>query len=295
MRVLIIGGNGMLGHKLCQILSRRMDVWATVMNDSEIYSKFNFLPKDHLVGNINVLDLKSLRNVTEDLRPQTIVNAAGIVKQRDEAKQAVPSVQVNSLFPHQLADLCSELGIRVLHVSTDCVFSGQRGNYSEVDNPDPTDLYGRSKLIGELNRPGCLTIRTSIIGWQLSGFSSLLSWFASQHGQRIKGYQKAIYSGLSTSVMAGLIGDLIVTRPDLQGIYHVASGSISKYELLIKLKQALRWKDIDIDNDEQFFCDRSLNGLRFSTATGWRPPSWDDMISDLASDWVNYAKYYESG
>jgi len=293
MRVLIIGGNGMLGHKLCRVLSRRMDTWATVTQEPSAYADYMFLPEDHLVGGINVQDLTTLRRVMEDVQPQAVVNAAGIVKQRDEAKQAVPSIQVNSLFPHQLADLCAEYGIRVVQVSTDCVFSGQKGNYSEVDNPEPTDLYGRSKLLGELNRPGCLTIRTSIIGWQMSRFSSLLSWFATQRGQRVKGYRNAIYSGFSTSVMAVLIGDLIETRPDLQGMYHVASDPISKHDLLGKLRDELGWNDIGIDADEQFFCDRSLNGLRFTTATGWRPPAWDDMISGLASEWSDYAKYYK--
>jgi dTDP-4-dehydrorhamnose reductase len=295
MRVLIIGGNGMLGHQLCHILSRRMDVWATVKEEPSVYAGYSMLPGDHLLGQINIQDIGALRRVFEEVRPQVVVNAAGIVKQRDEARQAVPSIQVNALFPHQLADLCSEYGIRVVQVSTDCVFSGQKGNYSEVDNPDPADLYGRSKLLGELNRPGCLTIRTSIIGWQLSRFSSLLSWFAAQRGQRIKGYRQAIYSGFSTSVMAVLIGDLIETRPDLQGIYHVASAPISKYDLLVKLRDALGWTDIGIDSDEQFFCDRSLNGLRFTTVTGWRPPAWDDMISGLASEWANYAGYYKLG
>jgi dTDP-4-dehydrorhamnose reductase len=294
MRVLIIGGNGMLGHQLCRVLSRRMDVWATVKEEPTAYAAYSFLPGDHLAGQINIQDLTSLRRVLNDVRPQVVINAAGIVKQRDEAKQAVPSIQVNALFPHQLADLCGEYGIRVVQVSTDCVFSGQKGNYSEVDNPDPMDLYGRSKLLGELNRPGCLTIRASIIGWQLSRFSSLLSWFAAQRGQRIKGYRQAIYSGFSTSVMAVLIGDLIETRPDLQGIYHVASAPISKYDLLVKLRDALGWNDIGIDADEQFFCDRSLDGMRFSTATGWRPPGWDDMIAGLASEWVDYAGCYQT-
>lgn len=294
MKILIIGGNGMLGHQLCLKLSRRMEVWATVRGNPSEYTEFKFLPSQHLLGELSVQDGSALRAVIEKIQPQVVINAAGIVKQRDEAKQAIPSITVNALFPHQLADLCAEYGIRVIQISTDCVFSGLRGNYSEVDNPDPADLYGRSKLIGELNRPGCLTLRTSIIGWELSKFSSLLSWFAAQRGKTIKGYKKAIYSGFSTAVLSVLIGDLIETRSDLYGMYHVASEPISKFDLLVKMREALGWKDILIEGDEQFFCDRSLNSVRFSTVTGWRAPTWDEMVVGLASEWENYAQFYKS-
>jgi dTDP-4-dehydrorhamnose reductase len=204
----------------------------------------------------------------------------------------VPSIQINALFPHQLADLCVERGIRAIQISTDCVFSGFRGNYSEIDVPDPVDLYGRTKLLGELNRPGCLTLRTSIVGWQLNTFSSLLSWFALQRNKHIKGYRKAIYSGFSTTVLAQLIGDILQTRPDLHGIYQVASEPISKYDLLVKLRDVLGWSDIIIDPDDQFFCDRSLSGTRFSSATGWRPPTWEAMLQGLAAEWPSYETLY---
>ena len=173
-----------------------------------------------------------------------------------------------------------------------CVFSGLRGNYSELDVPDPVDLYGRSKLLGELNRPGCLTLRTSIIGWQLNTFSSLLSWFATQRGKTIKGYRKAIYSGLTTTVLSQLIGDLILTRPDLYGLYQVASAPITKFDLLVQLSEKLSWDDIQILPDDQFFCDRTLLSARFTTATGWRAPSWDDMLLGLVQEWPQYSKAY---
>jgi dTDP-4-dehydrorhamnose reductase len=172
------------------------------------------------------------------------------------------------------------------------VFSGLRGRYTEADVPDPVDLYGRTKLLGELNRPNCLTLRTSIIGWQLNTFSSLLSWFSRQRGQRIKGYQQAIYSGFSTQVLAGLIGDLIETRPDLSGLYQVASEPISKYDLLVALRDKLGWDDIHIEPDDNFYCDRSLVGTRFSIATGWKAPDWNEMLSELAEEWPLYQEWY---
>ena len=289
MRVLILGGNGMLGHQLCRLLHERMEIWSTFRKASE---SFEFLPQDRRIDNIFVQDIPRVQEVLEAVKPDAVVNAVGVVKQRDEAKQAIPSIQVNSLFPHQLADLCAERGIRVIQISTDCIFSGSRGNYSEIDVPDPVDLYGRTKLLGELNRPGCLTLRTSIIGWQLNTFSSLLSWFALQRNKHLKGYRKAIYTGFSTTVLAQLIGDILQTRPDLSGVYQVSSEPISKFDLLVKLRDILGWKDIVIEPDDQFFCDRSLSSLRFTTATGWSPPTWEAMLQGLASEWPAYEALY---
>jgi dTDP-4-dehydrorhamnose reductase len=290
MRILIFGANGMLGHQLCRLLTEQMDeVWATIRGPSV---NFNFLPKERILTNVVVQDLPHIQEVLNSVKPDAVVNAVGIVKQRDEAKQAVSSIQVNALFPHQLADLCIERGIRLVQLSTDCVFSGAVGNYSELDAPDAVDLYGRTKLLGEINLPGCLTLRTSFIGWQLNTQSSLLSWFALQRNKHIKGYRKAIYSGFSTRVMAQLIGDILETRPDLSGLYQVASKPISKYDLLVQLRDLLGWKDIVIEADDQFFCDRSLSNVRFGKATGWQPPSWESMLSGLAEEWPQYASYY---
>ena len=289
MKTLIIGGNGMLGHQLCRHLPDRMEVWASVRKAP---GEFSFLDSEHIIQDVIVQDISNLEAILDQVQPDAVVNAVGIVKQRDEAKQAVPSIQVNALFPHQLADLCDPRGIRVIQISTDCVFSGFKGNYTELDIPDPVDLYGRTKLLGELDRPGCLTLRTSIIGWQINTYSSLLSWFALQRGKQIKGYRKAIYTGLSTSVFAQLIGDILLSRPDLHGIYQVASEPISKYSLLLQLRDLLKWKDINIEPDDQFFCDRSLSGTRFSVATGWRSPTWKALLGGLADEWPNYQDCY---
>jgi dTDP-4-dehydrorhamnose reductase len=293
MRVLVLGGSGMLGHQLCRVLSGRLETWATFREDPAGYAQYDLVPQERALGGVNAEDLGSVRSILERVHPDAVINCIGIVKQRDEAKQAIPSIQVNALFPHQLADLCQEQGARLVQISTDCVFSGLRGRYTEVDVPDPVDLYGRTKLLGELNRPGCLTLRTSIIGWQLNTFSSLLSWFSQQRGQRIKGYQQAIYSGFSTRVLANLISDLIETRPDLSGLYQVASEAISKYDLLTALRDKLGWGDIEIEVDDNFYCDRSLIGTRFSVATGWKAPSWDEMLSGLAEEWPAYQEWYK--
>jgi len=295
MRILVLGAGGMLGHQLCRTLADRMDIWGTYRDKPADYAApFNALRTDRVIGQVEVHDTKKIGEILDAVKPDAVVNCVGIVKQRDEAKQAVPSIQVNAMFPHQLADLCSERRIRVVQISTDCVFSGFRGKYTELDVPDPVDLYGRTKLLGELNRPDAITLRTSIIGWQLNTFSSLLSWFALQRGKRVKGYKKAIYTGLTTAVLAQLIGDILETRPDLTGLYQVASESISKYDLLIKLQSKLGWDDIVIDHDDHFFCDRSLVGARFTTTTGWISPGWDEMIAGLAEEWPLYAPYYST-
>jgi len=292
MRILILGAAGMLGHRLCSLLTDRFEVWGTFHSDGRGDERYHVLPPECMITRVDAQNFTSVSSAIERVEPDAIVNCIGIVKQRDEAKQAVPSIQVNALFPHQLADLCVERGIRVVQISTDCVFSGFRGNYSEIDVPDPVDLYGRTKLLGELNRPGCLTLRTSIIGWQLNTFSSLLSWFALQRNKHIKGYRKAIYSGFSTTVLTQLIGDILQTRPDLNGVYQVSSEPISKFDLLVKLRDMLGWNDIAIEPDDQFFCDRSLSSTRFTTTTGWRSPTWEAMLKGLASEWPYYEELY---
>lgn len=291
MRLLVLGAGGMLGHQLCRTLNDRFEIWGTFRGDPEEFEAFNLIPEERTIGHVDARDIQTVQRALEQAKPDAVINGIGIVKQRDESKQSVPSIHVNALFPHQLADLCADDGIRVLQISTDCVFSGMRGNYTEIDIPDPGDLYGRTKLLGELHRPGTLTLRTSIIGWQLRTYSSLLGWFASQREHRIKGYRHAIYSGFSTTVLSNLIGDILETRKDLAGLYHVASAPISKFDLLMRLREATGWKDIIIDPDENFFCDRSLIGTRFSAATGWMSPSWDDMIAGLADEWPTYEKW----
>jgi dTDP-4-dehydrorhamnose reductase len=289
MRVLILGGNGMLGHKLCNLLPEELEVWATFRTPPQQYS---ILPFDRQIHHVSVIDVHLVKELLDRLLPDAVVNAVGIVKQRDEAKNVVKSIQVNALFPHLLADLCIERNIRVIQFSTDCVFSGARGNYSEMEIPDPVDLYGRSKLLGEVNKPGILTLRTSIIGWQLNTFTSLLSWFALQRGKRIKGYRRAIYSGLSTSVLAQLIEKILLAYPDLSGIYNVASKPISKYELLLELRELLDWKDISIEPDENYICDRSLSAGLFTSHTGWNAPAWEFMLKGIAAEWPYYQEYY---
>lgn len=294
MKVLVLGGSGMLGHQLCRIFSKKQEVWATFHNQPDGFAKDDILPTGRMIGGLDAVDWPRFLAALKAARPDALVNAIGIVKQRDEAKQAVLSIEVNALFPHRLAEACQEIGARLIQISTDCVFSGFKGEYSEIDLPDPVDLYGRTKLLGEVNREGCLTLRTSIIGWELHRRSGLLEWFASQRGKTIRGYDRAIYSGVSTGVLSRLIGDIIGTKPELSGLYHVAGEPISKYDLLSRLRDRLGWTDIRIEKDEVFHCDRSLNGRTFETITGWKAPSWDEMVDELARQWPIYEEWRRS-
>jgi dTDP-4-dehydrorhamnose reductase len=293
LRVVVLGGSGMLGHKLLQTLHPRFDVFGTVRSEATLRrcrSALPGFPTDHLASGIDALNFATVRKLIEALKPTVVVNCIGVVKQSDDIQQAVPSIQLNALLPHLLARLCDDKAIRLIQFSTDCVFSGRRGNYTEDDLPDPLDLYGRSKLLGEVDQPGSLTLRTSIVGWELEHHRSLLEWFATQRGRRINGYTGAIFSGLNTLELARLVGHLIDRWPALSGVYHVASAPISKFDLLCGLKQALGWTDIEVVPDASFICNRSLDPRRFGEVTGWTAEPWSGMIAALAEERSMYER-----
>ena len=219
----------------------------------------------------------------------SIVNAVGVIKQLDTAKEPIPSILTNSLLPHRVAAVCARNGVRLIHPSTDCVFAGRRGPYAESDTADAEDLYGRSKLLGELNQPGCLTLRSSIVGRELRGRSSLVEWFLSQRGGRVSGYVRALYTGMTTNVIADLIGRLVIDYPQLHGIWHVASEPITKYKLLALVNHHFGL-GIELIRDEKFVIDRRLDGSRFRAETGLCAPSWDTMIAEMQSDPTPYGK-----
>ena len=278
----------MLGHQICRRLGDRFDLWASYLGDPEPWTQYGNVAADRALGGVDASQLATVEASLARVRPDAVINCIGIVKQRDEAKMAVPTIRVNSLFPHLLADLCVSAKARLIHVSTDCVFSGKKGSYTEDDVPDPVDLYGRSKLLGEVARDGALTLRTSIIGWEVMGNASLLEWFAAQRNRRIKGYRRVIYSGLSTAALADVMAYVLEEQPRLSGLYHVASQPLSKYELLTRLRDALGWTDIRVEPDDGEYCDRSLSAARFIVTTKWQPPAWDEMIAELAAEWPTY-------
>lgn len=281
VKILVLGADGMLGHHLVESLRERHDIYGTLRLDEGAYLGIaKFLPQRVHYG-IDVQDYRTVSDVLHSVRPDAVINAVGIVKQREEAKQAIASLEVNSLFPHRLARSCAEIGARLVHLSTDCVFSGRQGLYRETDFPDAEDLYGRSKLLGEVVEEGCITVRTSIIGLELRRRISLVEWFLAQRG-RISGFRKAVFSGFTTREMARIIEHVLVSHPDKSGLYHVASAAIDKFSLLCMLRDRLGWS-IEIVPDDEFSCDRSLDSCRFQTEFGYTPPSWSAMLDELAT------------
>jgi dTDP-4-dehydrorhamnose reductase len=282
MRVLILGGTGMLGHRLLAHLEGRgHEVRATVRSELSSYPATGPLRRDNTFENIDLRDGDGLLRAVSVFAPQAIVNCAGIVKQRREADDPLLNIQVNSLLPHRVALLCREGGARLVHISTDCVFSGARGGYTEQDTPDAVDLYDRSKLLGEVAYAPAITLRTSMIGLELAHNYGLIEWFLAQRGS-VKGFRRAIFSGLTTSAMSEVIEGLL-GGPALHGIYHVSAEPISKHALLCALRDALGLK-IDIVPCDEPLMDRSLDSTRFRQEFGYNPPSWQHMISSLAAE-----------
>jgi len=287
MKVLIFGGSGMLGHKLSQVLATRFDTWATLRAPVAAYDSSVVFNANRIVCGVSAEKFESVINALTTAQPDAVVNCIGIVKQDRSAKDRSRSIAINSLFPHQLARECAARGIRLIHLSTDCVFNGRHGNYKEEDPSDAEDIYGRTKWLGELDYNHCLTIRTSMIGRELESCHGLLEWFLSQRGKRVRGFKGAIFSGFTTTVLSDIIGDVIANPNDLNGIWHVASEPINKFDLLSMIKQVFQL-EIEIEPDETFNCDRSLDGSRFRAVTGFKPPSWEQMIDQMARDTTPY-------
>lgn len=281
MRILILGGDGMLGHQLLQHFSQQHETRVTLHRALNQYAEYGLFGPANALDNVDVRDFESVQRVVTTFHPDAIINATGIVKQRVEATHAIPSIEINALFPHRMAKLCAEIGVRFINMGTDCVFSGRKGNYTENDTPDAEDIYGRSKLLGEVGEPPCITLRTSIIGRELSRKSGLLEWFLAQQGRTIKGYRRAIFSGFTTAEMARIIELVLTMAGPTNGVFQVSSTAISKFDLLTRIRDRLKL-DIRIEPDDELVCDRGLDSSRFRTCFGYQPPSWDTMIDELA-------------
>lgn len=290
--VLIIGATGMLGHKLCQRLPQMgFKVSGTVRNDASAYADHAAIFKDiSLIGNVDVLDDTALQNIIKQQKFDFVINCVGIIKQRKSAENKLLSIAINAYLPHKLARICKKTGSKLIHISTDCVFDGERGLYHESEETNAKDIYGLTKLLGEtdIEETSAITLRTSIIGRQLvEPKLSLIEWFLSQNGKTIKGFKKAIYTGITTEEMARVIALVMNSQNFESGTHHVASAPISKYDLLIKLRDIMKL-DIKIEQDDEFFCDRSLIMDSFSKMTGYTAPSWDEMLTELANDRTPY-------
>lgn len=286
MKVLIIGATGMLGYSLFSNLSEyaEFDVYGTVRN---LHDKEEFFTKtsDKLFKGVEVSDLSSVEQVISQIKPKVVINCIGLIKQHDIAKQHVAAIAINALLPHQLANICDQHQAKFIHFSTDCVFLGDKGDYTEADLPDAQDLYGKSKCLGEVDYAPHLTLRTSIIGHELLSNVSLIDWFLSQDCST-KGFSKAIFSGLPTCVIARLLAEKILPKSDLSGLFQLSVNPIDKFSLL-QLVSSIYHKNIDIIEATELVIDRSLNSERLRKAINMKVPTWNSLITEMHSDYKN--------
>lgn len=279
-KVVVLGASGMLGNAVLRIFAESdgFDAIGTVRSN-RAFKLFPSSIQSRLISNVDVENVDDLLAVFSHVKPDVVINCIGLVKQLSEANDPLSAIPINSLLPHRLARLCAVSSSRLVHMSTDCVFAGSKGMYAEADTPDAEDLYGRSKLLGEVDYANAITLRTSIIGHELDGARSLVGWFLSQSGT-VRGFRKAIFSGLPTVEIARLIRDYVLPNPNLRGLYHVSADPINKYELL-KLVADVYGKTIDIEVDESFMIDRSLDSSRFRSVTGFQPKPWSELVKSM--------------
>lgn len=278
--VLVLGAAGMLGNAVLRLFaeSHGFSVRGTVRSGASA----KLLPTalaDRLVVGIDVENLDSLATAFAETRPDVVINCIGLVKQLSAAEDPLQALPINAMLPHRLARLCQMVGARLVHVSTDCVFAGTKGLYTEQDAPDAQDLYGRSKLLGEVDYPHAITLRTSIIGHELASAHGLVGWFLAQQGA-VRGFRRAVFSGLPTVELARVIRDQVLPRPELHGLYHVSADPIDKHTLLCLVRDAYD-KAVDITPDDRLVIDRSLDSTRFRQATGFTPKPWPALVQAM--------------
>lgn len=290
MKILILGSAGMLGHKLYQVLAKQFDVFGTVRGKYDSIARYSFLRKPDIIPDVDAQNMVTVEKAINQNKPDVVINCIGVLKSLREAQDRLTSVWINALFPHQLQQICKQKNIRLIHMSTDCVFSGKKGDYSETDPSDAEDVYGKTKYLGEICEEGALTIRTSIIGRELSTANNLVEWFLSNRGKKVNGFTNAIFAGFPTICFAHILADIIAKQQNLSGLYHISSEPISKYGLLTLIRDRMGL-NIDIEEYPHYYCDRSLDSSLFRSKTGFKPHPWEDMINEFVLDAQQYQQW----
>lgn len=280
MKILVLGATGMLGNAVFRLFSesKEYEVYGSVRSNDALRFFSDQLRK-HIITNIDVEDIDRLMHLFTAVRPDVVINCIGMIKQLESSNNPLEIIPLNAIFPHRLEKLCQFSKSRLIHMSTDCIFSGKKGGYTEGDVSDALDLYGRSKYMGEVEGENSITLRTSIIGHELAGKRSLIDWFLGQSSS-VKGYRRAIFSGLPTVELARVIRDYVIPHPELRGVYHVSANPINKFELLMQVAKAYE-KKIEIVADDEVSIDRSLDSTRFREATGFTSKSWPELIDSM--------------
>lgn len=282
LKVLILGSSGMLGHTLIRYLISRnsLQIGLTLRNDNLI-RKFKQIFKADSYYTFDANNMETFESIVSDFTPDLCINCIGIINKKIDLKDNIRNIKINSLLPHYLANICSKYNSRFLHISTDCVFSGERGNYNELDNPDPKDLYGRSKLLGEVIYDNSATIRTSIIGHEYSTKNGLLEWLLNSKID-VEGYKNAIFNGLTTLEFSKIIYKYFILKNNLRGLLHVTSYPISKNDLLLLIKDIYNLQ-INIVPEFDTKINRSLCGKKFNNISGYKPQRWNTLLEELKS------------
>ena len=288
MRVCILGAGGMLGHMLVRVLSETHDVYGTSKQEwSATAGLARFLLEERWIGGVDAKDITTVSKCFAEHQFDAVVNCIGVVKQRVHRTTDDEMIEINTRFPHKLSNICDVSGARLIHISTDCVFSGNKGDYVETDTPDPVDIYGSSKLAGEIVDDHNLTIRTSHVGRELTNFTSLFEWLLKNRGKQVVGYSNAIYSGLTTFSLSVVINSLLTTGSSIGGLVHVASNPLNKYQLITELNNRLGL-GIDIKIDESVVINRSLRPSDQLKQFKIEIPSWDQMLDNFCKDQATY-------
>ncbi|MCP3445668.1 SDR family oxidoreductase [Bradyrhizobium sp. CCGUVB14] len=281
MNVLVLGATGLLGNAVFRSLSKMQDARvAGTIRQEAARRLFDPALVERLTAVDNIEDTKRQADLFDTLRPDVVVNCVAVG--RPAPADPMRSVAIYAVLPQRLSQLCHRTGARFIQISSDGVFSGNKGAYTEDDLPDADDVYGTSKFLGEVDAPHAVTLRTSIIGHELQGGSGLLEWFLSQQDE-CRAFTRAIFSGFPTIVLADMIRDVVIPRPDLCGIYHVATRPISKFDLLLLVAEHYG-KRIKLVADDRQAPDRSLVADRFEQATGYKPPDWPALVDAMYRD-----------
>lgn len=280
MKVLVIGASGMIGSTMLRVLSDKKE-WQVsgTVRSGHVRQFFPSHIAERILEGVDVEGPDVLVTVLDAMRPDVVINCVGLTKHKPEVEDPLVATPINALMPHRLAGLCALKGARLVHVSTDCVFAGDKGSYTEEDFTDARDVYGKSKALGEVTYPHAVTLRTSTIGHEFETKYGLLEWFLSQK-DRCKGYSRAVFSGLPTVVFAQVVRDVVIPNTSLSGLYHVAAQAINKYDLL-KLIAKVYGKQIEIEAYNEPEIDRSLNADRFKVATSYTAPQWEALIKTM--------------
>ena len=288
MRILILGIDGMIGHKIAQSLSYDYEVIGSSRKNINLedigLTKGLLFNNDFLKNDYDTFLNKIL--------PDIIINCIGITTRRGISNNSLNTDFINNQFPHKILEWTSKKNKKLIHFSTDCVFSGKKGNYLDGDQPDAEDIYGLSKAKGEINSENALTIRCSMIGREIYNHTELFEWLYSMKNKEIKGYTNVIYSGVTTFWMGQVINKLLSENMNLNGIYNIASKPISKYELLFKLSNVFKL-NVNIIPNPNIKSNKVLISKKFTEITGINIPNWDELIGEFKNDSDKYYSLYK--